>query len=151
MGIFHGINLIKTGQCQRVIAGAVETPITPLTITSFQRMGALASTGAYPFDKHREDLGLGEGGAFFVLESEEVARRSKAKIYGQILGAGITADAYHGNVPYPQVRSVIIAIKQYLKNSNLKPEDIDFIDAYATTTQLNNKNYSLIIQHVFSH
>ena len=100
----------------------------------------LASTGAYPFNKHREDLALGEGSTVFVLESGEVAKKSKAKICGQILSAGPTADAYHGNVPYPQVRSVIIAIKQCLKNSNLKPEDIDVIHAHGTITQLNGKN-----------
>ena len=91
--------LIQTGQCQRVIAGAVDSPITPLTIAGFQQMGALAKTGAYPFDVRREGLVLAEGGAVFVLESPELAQQRQARVYGQILGFGLTADAYHANVP----------------------------------------------------
>ena len=74
--------LIKTGQYQQVITGAIETPITPLTIAGFRQMGALAKTGAYPFDLHREGLVLGEGGAVFILESAELATQRQARIYG---------------------------------------------------------------------
>ncbi|HEY9812104.1 MAG TPA: beta-ketoacyl synthase N-terminal-like domain-containing protein, partial [Candidatus Sericytochromatia bacterium] len=93
--IAQAYNLIQTGQCQRVIAGAVEAAITPLTLAGFDKMGALAKTGAYPFDKYREGLVLGEGGAVFVLETAELAQRREAKIYGKVLGFGLTADAYH--------------------------------------------------------
>ena len=65
--IARGYELIQTGECERVIAGAIETPITPLSLAGFERMGALATTGCYPFDRHREGLVLGEGGAVFVL------------------------------------------------------------------------------------
>ncbi|MEH2157020.1 beta-ketoacyl-ACP synthase [Nostoc sp.] len=141
--------LIQTGQCQQAIAGAVEAPITPLTLAGFQQMGALAKTGAYPFDLHREGLVLGEGAAVFVLESAELAKQRQAKVYGEILGFGLTNDAYHGNSPEPEGKSAIAAIKQCLERSCLKPGDIDYIHAHGTATQLNDQMESMIIQRLF--
>ncbi|MTJ48056.1 beta-ketoacyl-ACP synthase [Dolichospermum sp. UHCC 0259] len=142
--------LIKTGQYQRVITGAIEAPITPLTIAGFRQMGALAKTGAYPFDLQREGLVIGEGGAVFILESAELATQRQAKIYGEILGFGMTADAYHGNSPEPAGKSAIIAIKQCLERSHISPTDIDYIHTHGTATQLNDRIESKIIQHLFS-
>lgn len=144
--------LIQSGQCQRAIAGAVEAPITPLTICGFQQMGALAKTGAYPFDLHREGLVLGEGGAVFVLESAESAKQRQIKpenIYGEILGFGLTADAFHGIQPESEGKSAIAAIKQCLERSNLTPADIDYIHAHGTATILNDRIESKIIQSLF--
>ncbi|MBR8840220.1 MAG: beta-ketoacyl-ACP synthase [Stigonema ocellatum SAG 48.90 = DSM 106950] len=141
--------LVQTGQCQQVIAGAVEAPITPLTLAGFQQMGALAKTGAYPFDLQREGLVLGEGAAVFVLESAELAKQRQAKVYGEILGFGLTADAYHPNLPEPQGRSAIAAVKQCLERSHLIPDDIDYIHAHGTATQVNDRTESLLIQHLF--
>jgi len=141
--------LIQTGQCPRVIAGAVEAPITPLTICGFQQMGALAKTGVYPFDVQREGLVLGEGGAVLVLESAELAKQRQAKVYGEIKGFGFTADAHHTNQPEPNGKSAIAAIKQCLERSNLKSNDIDYIHAHGTATQLNDKIESKIIQQLF--
>lgn len=144
--------LIQSGQCQQAIAGAVEAPITPLTICGFQQMGALAKTGAYPFDLHREGLVLGEGGAVFVLESAELAKQRQVKpenIYGEILGFGLTADAFHGNKPDSEGKSAIAAINQCLERSNLTPADIDYIHAHGTATLLNDRIESKIIQSLF--
>ncbi|MDZ8064499.1 MAG: beta-ketoacyl-ACP synthase [Nostoc sp. DedQUE08] len=141
--------LIQTGQCQQAIAGAVEAPITPLTLAGFQQMGALAKTGAYPFDLHREGLVLGEGAAVFVLESAEFAKQRQAKVYGEILGFGLTNDAYHSNSPEPEGKSAIAAIKQCLERSCLLPGDIDYIHAHGTATQLNDQMESMVIQCLF--
>ncbi|MDZ8140463.1 MAG: beta-ketoacyl-ACP synthase [Nostoc sp. DedQUE04] len=141
--------LIQTGQCQQAIAGAVEAPITPLTLAGFQQMGALAKTGAYPFDLHREGLVLGEGAAVFVLESAEFAKQRQAKVYGEILGFGLTNDAYHSNSPEPGGKSAIAAIKQCLERSCLSPGDIDYIHAHGTATQLNDQMESMVIQRLF--
>jgi len=148
--IAQGAMLIQSGQYQRVIAGAIEAPITPLTIAGFQQMGALAKTGAYPFDLQREGLVLGEGGAVLILESAELATQRQAKIYGEILGFGLTADAYHGNSPEPSGKSAIMAIKQCLERSHISPTDIDYIHTHGTATQLNDRIESKIIQHLFS-
>ncbi|MBN3873666.1 beta-ketoacyl-ACP synthase [Nostoc sp. JL33] len=141
--------LIQTGQCQQALAGAVEAPITPLTLAGFQQMGALAKTGAYPFDLHREGLVLGEGAAVFVLESAELAKQRQAKVYGEILGFGLTNDAYHPNSPEPEGKSAIAAIKQCLERSCLSPADIDYIHAHGTATQLNDRIESMVIQRLF--
>ena len=142
--------LIQTGQCQQAIAGAVEAPITPLTLAGFRQMGALAKTGAYPFDLHREGLVLGEGAAVFVLESAELAKQRQAKVYGEILGFGLTNDAYHSNSLEPEGKSAIAAIKQCLERSCLSPADIDYIHAHGTATQLNDRIESMVIQRLFS-
>jgi 3-oxoacyl-[acyl-carrier-protein] synthase II len=147
--IAQAATLVQTGQCERVIAGAVEAPITPLTLTGFQQMGALAKTGAYPFDLHREGLVLGEGAAVFVLESAELAKQRQAKIYGEILGFGLTNDAYNEFSPEPGGKSAIAAIKLCLERSGLTPADIDYIHAHGTATQLNDRIESMVLQRLF--
>jgi 3-oxoacyl-[acyl-carrier-protein] synthase II len=147
--IAQAADLIQTGQCQRVMAGAVEAPITPLTITGFHQMGALAKTGAYPFDVRRQGLVLGEGGAVFVLESAQLAQQRQARVYGKILGFGLTSDAYHAFAPEPEGKSAIAAVKQCLDRSHLSAKEIDYIHAHGTATLLNDWIESLIIQRVF--
>ena len=147
--LFQGFNLVKSGRCERVVAGAVEAPITPLTIAGFDRMGALATTGAYPFDVNREGLVLGEGGAVFILESAELASRREAKIYGEIHGFGLTADAYHANQPDAEGKAAISAVKECLHRTHISPENIDYIHAHGTATQMNDRMESLVIQKIF--
>ncbi len=141
--------LIKSGEYQIAIVGAVEAPITPLTIAGFQRVGALAKTGAYPFDLYREGLVLGEGGAVFILESAELASQRQTKVYGEILGFALTADAYHATSPQPEGKSAMVAIKQCLERSHILPTDIDYIHTHGTATQLNDRMESKIIESLF--
>jgi len=147
--IAQGFELIQTGQCQRVIAGAVEAPITPLTLTGFNQMRALARTGAYPFDRCREGLVLGEGAAVLVLESAQLAKARSASVYGRVLGFGFTADGYHISRPEPGAKSAIAAVKQCLYRSGLLPSDIGYIHAHGTATQLNDRHEAQLIQHLF--
>ena len=145
----RGYELIKSDRCKRVIAGAVEAPISPLTLAAFERMGALAKTGCYPFDRDREGLVLGEGGAMFVLETAELADRRQAKVYGKICGFGLTCDAYHISTPQTLGSSATRAIKQSLERSGLEPEDIDYIHAHGTSTTLNDRHEAQLIQQIF--
>ncbi len=147
--IAQGFELIKTQQCQRVIVGAVEAPITPLTLAGFEQMGALANTGCYPFDRNREGFVLGEGAAILILESEALALQRNAQIYGKILGFGLTADACHGNKPDMFGKSAIAAIQTCLKNSNLSSDQIDYIHAHGTATILNDQHEVNLIQRLF--
>jgi 3-oxoacyl-[acyl-carrier-protein] synthase II len=149
--IARGYESIQTGNCQMVIAGAVETPITKLTLASFDRMGALATTGCYPFDRAREGLVLGEGGALLVLETIESALSRRASIYGKILGFGLTCDAYHISAPNADRRIANLAIKQCLSRSQLRPQDIDYIHAHGTGTKLNDLYEAKSIEHLFPH
>ncbi len=147
--IAQAVDLIQNGQCQRAIAGAVEAPITPLTLTGFNQMGALATTGCYPFDQNREGLVLGEGGALFVLESADLAMRRGAKIYGRVAGFGLTNDACYANAPEVGGKSAIAAVNQCLKRSNLSAFEIDCIHAHGTATELNDQHEALLIQKLF--
>ncbi|MDY6936063.1 MAG: beta-ketoacyl-ACP synthase [Cyanobacteriota bacterium] len=141
--------LIQTGECDRVIAGAVETPITPLTLAGFDKMGALAQTESRPFDRNREGLALGEGAAVFVLETSQLARRRHAKIYGRVLGFGLTADGHHVCATEPGGKSAIGAIRQCLDRSGLVAEDIDYIHAHGTSTPLNDRSEAQTIERLF--
>jgi 3-oxoacyl-[acyl-carrier-protein] synthase II len=147
--ICQGVELIRSGACQRAIAGAIEAPISPLTIAGFNRMGALASTGCYPFSKRREGLVLGEGGALFLLESWQSAIDRGARIYGEILGWGLSADAMGICAPDPQATGAVRAVKTCLLDSNLEPNEIDYIHAHGTGTQLNDRQEQDVIEAIF--
>jgi 3-oxoacyl-[acyl-carrier-protein] synthase II len=145
----QAVGLLRSGACELAIAGAVEAPITPLTIAGFTQMGALATTGCYPFDRQREGLVLGEAGAVFILETAELALARGARIYGEILGFGLTNDAnlmYAMNVAGTGGYN---AIHQCLDRSQLIPSNIDYIHAHGTSTQLNDRYESQLISQIF--
>ena len=143
--IAHGYEWVRSRRGDRAIVGAVETPITPLTLAAFANMGALATRGCYPFDLEREGLVLGEGAAVFVLESAATARARGAKIYGQILGVGLTADAHHICATDPTLRGASIAVKSCCDRAGISPVDIDYIHAHGTGTQLNDRSEAQLI------
>jgi 3-oxoacyl-[acyl-carrier-protein] synthase II len=145
----QAVGLIRSGACQQAIAGAVETPITPLTIAGFTQMGALATTGCYPFDLHREGLVLGEAGAVFILETAALAQARGAKIYGEVLGFGLTNDAHQMCAMDLDGTAGSTAIYQCLQHSQLMPLDIDYIHAHGTSTPLNDRYESQLIQQIF--
>ncbi len=147
--IARGVQLIRERTCDRVLAGAVETPITPLTLASFDRMGALAKQGCYPFDRQREGLALAEGAALFLLERADLAQQRQARIYGEVLDFGLTADGYHVSAPQPESLGAIAAVKHCLDRSQLTSQDIDYIHAHGTSTQLNDSREAALIQWLF--
>jgi 3-oxoacyl-[acyl-carrier-protein] synthase II len=147
--IARGTELIREGLCDRVLVGAVDTPVTRLTIAGFRQMGALATTGCYPFDHRREGLVLGEGGAILVLESGDLARSRSARIYGRILGYGLSTDAYHVSSPDPTGNGAKQAIWQGLKQAKLAPVAIGYIHAHGTSTQLNDASEAAVIAAIF--
>jgi 3-oxoacyl-[acyl-carrier-protein] synthase II len=149
--IAQGSDLIRQGYCDRVIVGAGEAAITPLTLAGFQQMGALAKTGCYPFDRDREGLALGEGAVVLVLERETLARQRSAPIYGALLGAGLSADAHHISAPDPHRGGGVNAIAQCLTRSGLTADTVDFIHAHGTGTQLNDAYETTLIQTRFDH
>jgi 3-oxoacyl-[acyl-carrier-protein] synthase II len=147
--IAQAVTLMRSGACQQAIAGAIEAPITPLTIAGFERLGALATTGCYPFDRQREGLVLGEAGAAFVLETAELAQARGAKIYGEILDFGLTSDAYHECAMDLAGTAARRAITDCLDRSRLAPTEIDYIHAHGTGTSLNDRRESQLIQQIF--
>lgn len=152
VAIAQGADLIRRGQCQRVIVGSGENPITPLTLAGFDRLGALASTGCYPFSPQREGLALGAGAAILVLESaQSLAQRPHIQPYGCILGAGLSADAHHLTAPDPDQIGSRFAIEQCLRRSGLTPEAIDYIHAHGTGTHLNDAHEAALISQYLPH
>lgn len=146
--IAQAADLIRTGQCERVVAGAVEAPITPLTIAGFSKMGALAKTGCYPFDVKREGFVLGEGGALLVLESAALAARRGARTYGKILRAGMTNDSHHVSSFDPSYRMGRRAIALCLARSGLTAETIDAIHTHGTSTTQNDQMEASLISEL---
>lgn len=147
--IAQGANLIRQGLCDHALVGAGEAPITPLALTGFEQMRAMASTGCYPFDERREGLALGEGAAVLVLEAESVARTRLARIYGSVLEAGLTADANHVSAPDTvSQEGGLAAIQTCLRRSNWQPGDISFVHAHGTGTRLNDSYEAALIQAV---
>jgi 3-oxoacyl-[acyl-carrier-protein] synthase II len=147
--LMQAYELIRRNEVGWALAGAVEVPITPLTLAGFKKMGALASQGCYPFDRRRQGLALGEGGALLVLESEEAARQRGAKIYGRILGWGLTCDALHVSSPAMDNSSAQRAIQQALARSGLEAEQIQMIHAHGTGTHLNDEREAQLIKSLF--
>ncbi len=158
--IAQAVTLIRSGACDRAIAGAVEAPITPLTIAGFTQMGALATTGCYPFDLQREGLVLGEAGAVFIIETATSAQARGARIYGEVWGFGLTNDAYHLCAMDLEGAAARSAIDQCLIGAGtphehhehhyrIVPTDIDYIHAHGTGTGLNDRRESQLIQQIF--
>ena len=141
--------LIRSGQCEMAIAGATDAAITPLTIAGFQKINVLAKSGVYPFSQEREGFALGEGAAVLVLESLESARQRDCKIYGRVLGWGITNDAYHATSPNPDNKMAAIAIKDCLTRSQISAMDIGYINVHGTATQMNDAREAELIQRIF--
>jgi len=149
VAIARGFELIKMGECEQVLVGAVESPITPLTVAAFKKIGALAQTGCYPFDQKREGLVLGEGGAVFLLETKQLAQKRGVKIYGEILGFGLSCDATHISSPSISGNSAKKAILNCLKMSKLSNNQIQFIHPHGTSTLLNDQMEANLIQSLF--
>ncbi len=146
--VARGLELLRTGQCQQVLAGAVEAPLAPLALAGFAKMGALAPDGCYPFDRQRRGLALAEGGAVLVLETLASAQQRQAAIYGQLLGFGLTADGYHVSAPDLGGSSALLAVKHCLTRSGLAPAEIDYIHAHGTGTRLNDRNEAELVRYL---
>lgn len=143
--LFQGYMLLHTGQCEQVVVGAVDAPITPLTLAGFRRMGAMAKDGCYPFDCDRNGLVLGEGSAAVVLAAKDNDTANEA--YGKILGFGLSNDAYH--ISSSRQEGTLTVAQQCLKRSGLQPGDIDYIHTHGTGTRLNDTNEAYMIQQLF--
>ena len=147
--IAQACELIRSGQCDVAIAGATDAALTPLTIAGFQKINVLAKSGVYPFSQEREGFALGEGAAALVLESLDSAKRRGVSIYGRVLGWGITNDAYHATSPNPDNQSAAIAIQDCLTRSQIRADEIGYVNVHGTATQMNDAREAQLIQKFF--
>jgi 3-oxoacyl-[acyl-carrier-protein] synthase II len=146
---------IQHGDADAVIAGGVEATITPLALAGFNAMKALSTRNAEPerasrpFDRDRDGFVMGEGGAVTILEELEHARARGAKIYAELVGYGYTSDAYHLAAPDPDGDGAARCMQMALRDARLSPEDIDYINAHGTSTELNDITETVAIKRVF--
>ena len=145
---------IKHGYEEVILAGGTEAAICTAAIAGFENMKALspaddASRASIPFDKERSGFVMGEGAAVVVLEELEHAKNRGAKIYGEVIGYGASSDAYHITSPDPESKGAIRAIKRAIDDADIKPEDIEYINAHGTSTHLNDVGETIAIKEVF--
>ncbi|MGQ3686040.1 MAG: beta-ketoacyl-[acyl-carrier-protein] synthase family protein [Candidatus Loosdrechtia sp.] len=146
--IGYAFDLIKFGRVDLMVAGGSD-PFSKVAYTGFARLGAIAPEICQPFDKNRKGMMVGEGAGILLLESLDHALQRNAHIYAEIIGYGLSCDAYHITIPHPDGEGVVSAMKKALKSANLKPEDVQYISAHGTGTPANDKAETISIKKVF--
>lgn len=153
--IIEGYHFLQRGEADVIIAGGAESAISMFTMSAFGRMGPLSSRtndpehACRPFSIDRDGFVTGEGAGALILETEEHALRRGAKIYGEVLGGRLTADAYHVTAPDPDGDGAARALSGALKNTHLQPDDIDVVFAHGTGTLLNDAGEAKALKRVF--
>ena len=149
---FHFLN---RGDCEVMIVGGAEATVTPLSIGAFGNMGALSTrndspeTASRPFTASRDGFIMGEGAGVLIVETLEHALKRGARIYAELLGAGLSADAHHITLPAPEGRGLAMAMTRALKNSSVTLEQIGYINAHGTSTGPNDLFETQAIKAVY--
>lgn len=153
--IIDAYNYIRLGQMTLAITGGSEAAVTDAGIGGFSSMKALSernddpTTASRPFDKGRDGFVLGEGGASLVLEEYEHAKARGAKIYAEIIGGGMSADAHHITAPHPEGIGAKNVMLNALKDAGITPEEVDYVNVHGTSTPLGDISEVLAIKSVF--
>jgi|FaiFalDrversion2_1042247.scaffolds.fasta_scaffold00897_4 3-oxoacyl-[acyl-carrier-protein] synthase II len=153
--IGDAFRIIQRGEADVVIAGGTEAAITELSIAGFCAMRAMSTRNeepekaVRPFDAHRDGFVMGEGAGIVILEELEHALRRDARIYCELVGYGMSADAYHITQPDPEGEGAALAMARCLQDAELRPEEVDYINAHGTSTPYNDKYETLAIKRVF--
>ena len=155
--IGDAFRIIQRGEADVMIAGGAEAAITPLSVAGFSAARALSTRNAEParasrpFDKERDGFVLGEGAGVVVLEELESARRRNAQIYAEVMGYSMTADAYHITAPPDDGRGAVACMRRALEDAGLAPEEIQYVNAHATSTMADRIETAAIKQVFGSH
>jgi 3-oxoacyl-[acyl-carrier-protein] synthase II len=153
--IGDSFNMIRHGQADAMVTGGSEAAITGLTVAAFANMKALSTrndspeTASRPFDRDRDGFVLGDGGAIIVLESHEHAERRGARILGEVLGYGLSGDAYHITAPAEHGEGAQRAMRLCLESGGIDPADVDYINAHGTSTQQGDVAETEAVKAVF--
>lgn len=153
--IGEACKMIQRGYADAMITGGTESAVLPLIMAGFNAMGALSrrnddpQRASRPFDKNRDGFVAGEGSAVLILESESHAKARGAKIYGEVLGYGLTDDAYHISAPAENGAGAATCMKNALADAGLAPHQVDYLNAHGTSTQLNDKSETAAVKTVF--
>ncbi len=145
---------LQLGWADVCIAGAIDNGVSPLSLAGFGNLRALSrkndcpQAASRPFEKNRDGMVLGEGGALFVLERESAARARQARAYAEVAGFGGTSDAHHLVIPCPEPAQGIAAMRQALRNAHVSPSEISYINAHATSTCVGDVGEARVLQTV---
>ncbi|RPJ07269.1 MAG: beta-ketoacyl-[acyl-carrier-protein] synthase II, partial [Deltaproteobacteria bacterium] len=150
--IGEAYHVIRRGDADAMITGGAESTITPLAIAGFNAMKALSTRNddpqgaSRPFDKDRDGFVMGEGAGILILEEYEGAKARGAKIYAEVVGYGLSGDAYHLTAPAPEGEGAARCMKMALNNAGLNPDEVDYINAHGTSTPFNDYYETLAIK-----
>ncbi|GER65742.1 beta-ketoacyl-ACP synthase II [Weizmannia acidilactici] len=152
--IGDAFKVIQRGDCDVMITGGAEAPITNMSLAGFCANTALSTnpdpnTASRPFDLNRDGFVIGEGAGIVVLEELEHAKKRGAKIYAEVIGYGATGDAYHITAPAPGGEGGARAMKMALDDAGITPSEVGYINAHGTSTQYNDKYETMAIKEVF--
>jgi len=153
--MIDALNYIRLGYCDVIVTGGSEAAITIAGMGGFNAMHALSTrnespeTASRPFDAERDGFVLGEGAGALILEEYEHAKARGAKIYAEVIGGGMSSDAYHMTAPHPDGIGVIAVMQNCLENSGIKAEDVDHINTHGTSTPLGDVAELKAISQVF--
>jgi len=147
--------MIARGDAERMLAGGTEAPVTPLGVAGFCALRAISTRNeepqraSRPFDAERDGFVMSEGAGILLLEELEAARRRGARIYAELVGYGMNADAYHVTAPAEDGAGAIGVMRRALADAGIKPTEVGYINAHGTSTPFNDKIETLAIKHVF--
>lgn len=153
--IIDSFNYIRLGMADAIVTGGSEAAVTEAGIGGFNALKALSErndspeTASRPFDADRDGFVLGEGAGALILEEYEHAKARGAKIYAEIIGGGMSADAYHITAPHPEGLGALNVMRNVLRDANIQPEEVDYINVHGTSTPLGDISEVKAIQTVF--
>ena len=133
-------NYIRLGKANIIVTGGAEAAITESAVGGFSSMNAISTrndspeTASRPFSNSRDGFVIGEGGVCLILEEYEHAKARGAKMYAELVGAGLSADAYHITAPHPEGLGAMLVMRNALEDAEMQPEDIDYINVHGTST-----------------
>ena len=139
-GMIAAMDAIRYGKADVMVAGGSEAAVNEPSVGGFNSMQALSTRNSdpqhasRPFDKDRDGFVIGEGAGALILEEDESAKARGAKISGEIIGGGASADAYHFTAPHPEGKGAIKAMRDAIKDAGIRPEDIDYVNVHGTST-----------------
>jgi 3-oxoacyl-[acyl-carrier-protein] synthase II len=146
---------LSLGWVDVCLAGACDMAVTPMALAGFGNLRALSrrnhepQAASRPFDRQRDGFVMGDGGAVFVLENAVQARRRSARVYAEVAGYGARSDAYNMVIPSPDPEPAIAAVREALQDACCNPEDVDYINAHATSTPVGDIAETRVLTAVF--
>jgi 3-oxoacyl-[acyl-carrier-protein] synthase II len=151
----QAFHMVRSGMADIMVTGGVESVVTPLCVAGFNAMRALSTRNdepekaSRPFERDRDGFVLGEGAAVLILEEMSMALERGAKIYGEVIGFGASGDAHHMAAPAPEGEGAARCMQSALDDAGIQPEQVQYINAHGTSTDLNDKYETQAIKKIF--